>query len=388
MKCHECGEALLVSLLLVLSATLLGVAGITTSILQERIAANQKQIVETYMAAETGIAAAVDWLDNVDDGCWNDIDTCRDEAIAAIHADYDTQLSATVFWQIVGLDFTPPTASGDPIVVTIRSRGSAGDTRRLVEVEYRRDPFPVPPFANADSAMTCYGAGCNIVLRGTPELDGSDWGVPEDFDCGGASASSTGCRNAMLASNLVIPGLYLPDGGTYTTTGASTIVGEPSPVVTELIEGAMSVAQWEAYLASLEAYTPQTFNGTNPAVLGTRTSPAFAQIVGDITVGSGIDGAGLLVVRAGGKLTLSGNSHYEGMIILENGAGLEMAAGTPMIYGTIVMLQNNTAVLDDEAAYFLGNALVRHSQVAVANVGNIHSGFVSRNLESWHEVIP
>lgn len=74
MKRHQQGEALIVSLLLVVSATLISVAGITTSVLQERIAANQKQIVETYMAAETGIAAAVDWLDNADEDCWSN---CR-----------------------------------------------------------------------------------------------------------------------------------------------------------------------------------------------------------------------------------------------------------------------------------------------------------------------
>jgi Tfp pilus assembly protein PilX len=50
------GAALVVGLVLLLVATTLGVAALTSTVTEERIAGNQKQISEAFMAAETGIA--------------------------------------------------------------------------------------------------------------------------------------------------------------------------------------------------------------------------------------------------------------------------------------------------------------------------------------------
>lgn len=65
---------MVISLLVLLVATLMSIAGISTSQLQERIAANQKQTVAAQMAAESGASIFVGWLseDVANRWCTND----------------------------------------------------------------------------------------------------------------------------------------------------------------------------------------------------------------------------------------------------------------------------------------------------------------------------
>lgn len=58
MKSNERGSVLIVSLLLLLIITIVGVAGVNNSLLGERLAGNQKQISEAMMKAESGLVAS------------------------------------------------------------------------------------------------------------------------------------------------------------------------------------------------------------------------------------------------------------------------------------------------------------------------------------------
>lgn len=58
MKSYQQGSVLVVSLLLLLIITIVGVSGVNNSLLGERLAANQKQISEAMMKAESGLVAA------------------------------------------------------------------------------------------------------------------------------------------------------------------------------------------------------------------------------------------------------------------------------------------------------------------------------------------
>lgn len=58
MKSNERGSVLIVSLLLLLIITIVGVAGVNNSLLGERLASNQKQISEAMMKAESGLVAS------------------------------------------------------------------------------------------------------------------------------------------------------------------------------------------------------------------------------------------------------------------------------------------------------------------------------------------
>lgn len=58
------GSVLIVSLLLLLIITIVGIAGISNSMLGERVAGNQRQVSLALMAAESGLVEAKKWLDD------------------------------------------------------------------------------------------------------------------------------------------------------------------------------------------------------------------------------------------------------------------------------------------------------------------------------------
>ncbi len=62
VRCYQQGGVLVVSLIILLVMTLLGVNAITSSGLQERMVSNQKQVIEAAMAAEAGAVTVVQWL--------------------------------------------------------------------------------------------------------------------------------------------------------------------------------------------------------------------------------------------------------------------------------------------------------------------------------------
>jgi hypothetical protein len=59
---YQQGGVLVISLLILLVMTVIGVSAITDSGLQERMVGNQKQVIEASMAAESGAVTAVQWL--------------------------------------------------------------------------------------------------------------------------------------------------------------------------------------------------------------------------------------------------------------------------------------------------------------------------------------
>lgn len=108
---HNKGAALVFALLLLLVATILGVAGMQVSQMDEHIAANQRMITDAFMAAETGAVQAITCLaDNPDE--WGD----ESGACASLGG---SEARYGLSWNIAGIDF-----EGD--VAAIRSRGSVG----------------------------------------------------------------------------------------------------------------------------------------------------------------------------------------------------------------------------------------------------------------------
>lgn len=63
MKPYQLGSVLIVSLLLLLVITIVGISGILNTMSNERLASNQRQVTEAFMAAETGLVEAKKWLD-------------------------------------------------------------------------------------------------------------------------------------------------------------------------------------------------------------------------------------------------------------------------------------------------------------------------------------
>lgn len=147
MNRRERGDSLILILALLLTVSLLTVTG---PLLRERVAADQQRMIETHMAADAGITAAVRWLDTAGDDYWDGRADREWQAIAAIHARHDNRFGRDARWRIVSLDFHHPQSD----TVTIRSRGSLADATggRDIIVRYQR-----PTAVSLSSARGVYG---------------------------------------------------------------------------------------------------------------------------------------------------------------------------------------------------------------------------------------
>ena len=84
MKYGQKGSVLIISLLLLMVATLVSVAGISSMQMNERISSNQKQVSEAFIAAESGLIEVKAFFDNEDNAAlWGDSDAILEALQAA-----------------------------------------------------------------------------------------------------------------------------------------------------------------------------------------------------------------------------------------------------------------------------------------------------------------
>ncbi len=93
------GGVLIISLIILLVMTLLGVSAMTDSGLQERMVANQKQVIQASMAAEAGAISAVRWLRNHPEA-WGDADAWQEKkhGLAAKPPNIPNFGDSSVYW--------------------------------------------------------------------------------------------------------------------------------------------------------------------------------------------------------------------------------------------------------------------------------------------------
>ena len=123
------GSVLVISLLLLLVITIVGVSGVTNSRMSERLAGNQKQVSEAFLAAESGLVHAKTWLDN-NGILWGDsVQTAAKLAeLAELHK------KDGVFWNIETLTYT--SALSNVAEVTSCGNVENSDVKRCVSFQY------------------------------------------------------------------------------------------------------------------------------------------------------------------------------------------------------------------------------------------------------------
>lgn len=179
------GAALVFTLLLLLIATLLGVAGMQVSRMDERIAANQRQQTDAFMAAETGTVEAIACLaDNPGD--WGD----ASGACASLSGGGERY---GLVWNIAGINY-------DDDVAVIRSRGTinhAGTWREILVHVSRSSGGANLPLGDAiasrqnlsvDGNLHLYGS---IHANGNIQADGSDNTIDGNTNSGASTVSTS-----------------------------------------------------------------------------------------------------------------------------------------------------------------------------------------------------
>lgn len=208
------GTVLVLSLLILLVMTTLGVKAILGSNLQERLAVNQKQTIEATLAAESGAALAIQWLRTHpeawgDAGAWKNDPTLPSRASAISKGTH-----GPIHW-IERIDFHGDTA-------TIVSRGGiqVGNeilAQRTVTAGWQgAGPDPeLAPAASEPAGMGLGGVGLQTPGAGVDREPTRDFATVREAvgNPGGVAVPDDHSQTRKPRGNILFWKLSTGDGG-------------------------------------------------------------------------------------------------------------------------------------------------------------------------------
>jgi hypothetical protein len=314
MHARRDGVALVVVLVLLAVASLLAVAGMARAILDERIAGNQKQVAESFKAAEAGLLRAAGWWQESTGGqrhdrlYWND----ADGAMTVLHA-LDRAPRPGLTWSIVTLQF-----AGDDVLITSRGEIEGSGTVREVTARYRR---PRAPGFGGTAPLTLGGPLTEFSFAQSALLR---------VDGGGEDPAAPAILTDSAADAGLVRDALTPDQLAALTGGIGGADDHGGPVDPEALQA----------LVDLLADAPGAWEGPVPWDLGTVEAPAITVVRGadgsraDLRVSGSMSGAGILIVT--GDLVLEHPPEFTGLMLVLGGR-LEIGAGRGHISGSIVL---------------------------------------------------
>jgi hypothetical protein len=219
---------------------------------------------------------------------------------------------------------------------------TSSGSRRMTQYEVSQSAFPpMPAPLIFDGSTPTYNAPNSNAFTVT--------GVDQNL---GLYGNGTGCP--------ATPGPTQPAVGGYDGTSVSTLVtdipkpakyvgagGSPSVGNVSSNLGALSTVDGlQALVNSVTAAADPTniYNGNTSSLtnLGTSSSPVINVVNGDLTIGGGLTGTGILLVT--GTLTMSGNPSYTGIIlVIGKGVFNKNGGGNGTMDGSILVANMNNS---------------------------------------------
>ncbi|KPJ66229.1 MAG: hypothetical protein AMJ45_04150 [Syntrophobacter sp. DG_60] len=182
------GAALIITMLIMIVLTVLGIAALMTSSIETKISRNQKSSIQAFYAAEAGIEHAKVTLKGSNNGF--------DDELLGSDGDPNTADDGILsFGSLVSFGngtygvkiIDNHDGDGDLFddtdnKVVVTSTGTIHGAVKNIAVVVNKIVIPINP----DGALGIYGTGPEVDMEDSPTIDGSDHNVPADFDCSGS----------------------------------------------------------------------------------------------------------------------------------------------------------------------------------------------------------
>ncbi len=343
MRYQQKGSVLIISLLLLLIATLISVAGISNMQTNEKIASNQKQASEAFIAAESGLIQVKSFLDNdANAPLWGKPIDVKN-AVNAL----DRNLPNNLQWSVDTVDFT--TQPGLVRLVIAGTVTTTGVVRR-VQAFYR------PKAASSNlAAMNVIGNIKSFTAKNSNSFSMVGEKDENGNIVGPALATNTTENlnkiNSSLGSNIKA---NIQAGGGIKEVKFADPFGSPE----KMYEFIQSIK--EQYRAmdfedgKMDGKSPNSKYGFPPDKMGTTSIPrityygywdqyggaydaakdADTRLKSNLEIGGNDLGAGILVVD--GNLTIKGSLDFDGLIIVTGQSVLFKGLGSSKMKGSIV----------------------------------------------------
>lgn len=363
----ERGAALVTALML---STLLLVAGgalILTTSTGTVTAADSTAEMQAYYAAESGLQSALAVLRrnvpstpagtpatfrNVvcagSDPCNNSGDlSLWLPRVGGVVPISDTQLSFTVTVRDPTQGAQLPAAPYQPryLIVTSEGRGLKG-ARKVMQMKVEHYPFDFTARAavgiRSSDVDTTPMQELDLGSSNPHAWNGNDQATPPGPSLPAFSVTNTADYDAG-------DGFGTEDSGNLQGTAEEAVGGDQANVLgsQQLVKlNPASLEEWlqtadnaRAFLTTMRARA-EAMGRLNPTTdrIGSEASPKFTFIDGDLAIGGGDNGAGLLIVT--GTITQGGGSSFKG-IILALGDGKFVRNGTPDAMGALIVARFN-----------------------------------------------
>jgi Tfp pilus assembly protein PilX len=219
---------------------------------------------------------------------------------------------------------------------------TSSGSRRMTQYEVTQTAFPpLPAPLIFDGSNPTYNAPNSNAFT----VSGNDANL-------GLFGNGTGCPATPGPSQYAVGG--------YDGTSVSTLVTAiPKPAKYVGLPGSPSVGNVSSYLSNLStvdglqalvnsvtaaADPANIYNGNTSSLtnLGTSSSPVINVVNGDLTIGGGLTGTGILLVT--GTLTMSGNPSYTGIIlVIGKGVFVKNGGGNGTMDGSILVANMNNS---------------------------------------------
>jgi len=384
LKNRQGGAVLIVSIMLLLAATMATLASVRGNPMHERMAANHQYKGMSFMSAESGATRFLAWLTaenqargwpvGAQQSGWQaqGINTCPAQYRAL------KGIESCVFVDVAeGVQWAEGAVAARIVGRVVSAAGVLSESVIELSVAGGGVPLTLP---QAQAAFTCYGEHCQFQFRGAPvKISGYDHPVSAGaFNCNGA-----GCNYPPDTWKAAMPGISMPNRPTGGAADKPRQVEGDPPVQRGSAGGASDhAAAWQGYANTLlNSGTAHQVSSASGLPFSTRERPAISSIVGNVTLNGNTDSAGVLIVGPGAALSLKGTFHHEGLIIILPGGTFDVSGGTAWLYGGVVDMSGNTS---GHSVALRGNVHIRYSAEALANLSKINtSGGVM--LTGWAE---
>jgi hypothetical protein len=318
MRQKQQGAVLAMGMVLLLVVTIIGVAGSSQSLLGERLAGNEKQVAESFMAAESGLVNAVTWLDNKDNApYWGNVSYSQSAINSTVSKSVSASVSSTsvannpASWRISSLSF----AGNNANITSCGAIDGAGVSRCLT-ITYVKGS----------------GGGNLAAMNIIGKIKKFDTANSNQFKLIGGDGGPALATDSMANVELIVDDINSKGRMANYVGGIKEVkfddpFGDPEKMA-QFIAGIK--AEWTAMAWN----NPK--KGTAPENMGTVQAPKITYHEGSLTLsGKGAIGAGILVVN--GNLTISGNNvDYEGLIVVTGQSFMMKGGGNRDARGAVV----------------------------------------------------
>ena len=382
-KQSQRGMVLAVALILLVILTVIGIAAMQSGALQERMAVNQVQLHGTFIDSEQRVWDSAEcirrqyWDETIQEA-----KAPESKAFVESHCGFNGAGLARAGAEGANVEWTVPDPD-DPgesfyTVSAMEDTFSAGAVSPIVFHVFTPGRLPGGPFSEFPrlSPYVCFGELCEMSVasgRSSPTADGFNRLSPDfedNADCGARGSNRPVVDDEV---DLAVPGLIMPEGtidpgltegSDPNKTPADDVTTSSDPAIINFSD--TETEQREDYYETLLAYTDGETEGAyndykeyidafidsvikdengdllRGVLTGTRqiegneTGVFLASAGETITLSSGTEASGGVIVLDGGTLDVTGNQCFAGVVLYRNSGIITSARGTSAFLGTVM----------------------------------------------------